>query len=356
MQAGAAARRVTQKTQEITLSAANLVKRFNVGGGMHIIGGQVQSQGQHQFSHRELQIGLQQGQLQSRQPQNIAPVSQPKQPVTSSSTESNFSAPDISTDKDLSLLKALFEALTGKTMDILTLADISPPPADVNVPVPAAGNSRVAQVDAVQISETESTQVAFQGQFDTADGSHISLDLEYSLERSYSATNVSANIINRNAKDPLVLNFNGLGAALDPKQTAFDLNGDGQNEAIATLASGSAYLALDRNNNGRIDNGTELFGPTSDNGYAELAKLDSDGNGFIDSADPSFSKLLLFRPGEATQTLASADVGAIFLGSEASPARLTDRNNQSLGQLRATGFYLTNQGGAGLVQELDLTV
>jgi hypothetical protein len=320
---------------------------------MHIIGGQVRSQSQHQFSHNEQRISIQQFSAQPRQAVPPAALPKPAQPSISSRAQVDESS--TSADKELSLLKALVEALTGKVVDTLDLSDTAPPPVNVSAPASVAGNSRIVRVDAVHISETEVTQVAFAGQFDSADGSHISVDLDYSLERSYEATTISTSIINPNAKDPIILNFNGLGVALNAERTEFDLDGDGHTEAIPTLASGSAYLALDRNGNGSIDNGTELFGPITNNGYAELAKLDSDGNGFIDSADPLFSKLLLFRHGEAIQTLASTDVGAIFLGHTTSPARLTDSNNQSLGQLRATGFYLTNQGGAGLVQQLDLT-
>lgn len=40
----------------------------------------------------------------------------------------------------------------------------------------------------------------------------------------------------------------------------FDLNADGQNEDINFATNGSGYLALDRNGDGRINNGSELFG------------------------------------------------------------------------------------------------
>ncbi len=323
---------------------------------MYIIGSHVQAHGQHTFSHTEQRVSVLRRQAVTS-PAPATPPTPTPQPATSSSKadESNNGL-----DKETILLKALVEAMIGKQIDTLSLSDTAPTAtvnttaAPVSTDTIAADNSRTLRIDATQINEAETTQVAFSGQFETAAGAQINLDLQYARERSYSVTTFSASATNGQAKDPLVLNFNGLGAALSPQQTQFDLNSDGHSEALPTLVSGSAYLALDRNHDGRINNGKELFGPLSNNGYAELAKLDSDGNGFIDSADAAFSQLLLFRPGEATQTLASKDIGAIFLGSVASPARLTDSNNQSLGQLRATGFYLTNQGGAGLVQQLDL--
>ncbi|HSB96817.1 MAG TPA: hypothetical protein VLC91_10220 [Spongiibacteraceae bacterium] len=316
---------------------------------MHIIGGQTDFQTRHTFTHTEQRISLRQ-----TLPVQSAPLPQP--PAANTPHSSATDEADPGSDKDFSLFKALVEALIGKQIDTLDLnTSISQP--GVGAALPAAASGPVLSADVHQISEVETTQVAASGQFATAEGGAISINLQYALERHYASASATASISdNRQAKDPLILNFDGRGVALDPQTVAFDLNSDGQAEALPTLAAGSAYLALDRNDNGSIDNGSELFGPNTNNGYAELSQFDSDGNGFIDSADPIFDKLRLFRIGEQSQTLADRDIGAIFLGSAASPARLTDTNNLSLGQLRVTGFYLTNSGGAGLVQELDLAV
>lgn len=101
-----------------------------------------------------------------------------------------------------------------------------------------------------------------------------------------------------NASDPIVLDLNGDGIDLTSVQDGvdFDLTADGRKERIATVAGGDGFLVLDRNGNGTIDNGSELFGDQNGaaNGFEELRKFDSNRDGVIDSKDDVFDRLQVF--------------------------------------------------------------
>ena len=198
------------------------------------------------------------------------------------------------------------------------------------------------------------------GQVKTADGRTIDFQLDLSVT-SMQSTSLSESLRLGNAKlkDPLVIHFDGAVGELRNVAFQFDLDADGTTDSMPFVGTGSGFLALDANGNGQIDNGRELFGTQSGDGFADLAKFDSDDNGWIDEADPAYEQLSVWRMDAAGQTrlqsLASLDVGALYLGRVASDMTLREAGvGQQLGQLRSTGMYLTNAGQAGALQQIDL--
>lgn len=211
-----------------------------------------------------------------------------------------------------------------------------------------------------KITRSERTEFSAAGVVNTADGRQISLNLHSSMSRQEtSETESSATLQVTKLKDPLIVNLDGKGVRLGSDRFAFDLDGKGQQEEVPALAHGSAFLVLDANGNGRADSGLELFGAQSGNGFADLAAWDDDRNRWIDENDSVFGKLRIWRGGEdaqALQTLAQSGVGAFYLGSAATEFSLKGKGEQLLGQVRATGVFLKEDGTPGTLQQIDLAV
>lgn len=273
-------------------------------------------------------------------------------------------------DPFLQLIISMVEMLTGRPIRLFSAQDLQPanaPPAIAapHAPVKAATPGRPAgfgieyDYHAVR-EEHEQTQVSAQGRVRTADGREISFALELRMTRDYrEETSIRMRAGDAIRKDPLVLNFNGAATQLSDRRFAFDLDGNGKTDNIALLTGGSGYLAFDRNGNGRIDSGKELFGPATGSGFGELAALDDDGNGWIDENDEVFAQLGIWTPDAGSdgrlESLAGRKVGAIALGSAASPFQLRGSGNSDLGAIAASGVFLSEEGLGGSIQEIDLT-
>lgn len=208
--------------------------------------------------------------------------------------------------------------------------------------------------------EEESVSFASQGKVTTADGREITFLLELGMSRTfeqYYREEFDMQEFQR-LYDPLVINFDNTVVSLSDQKFFFDLDADGQKEEISELGAGSGYLALDKNQDGLINDGSELFGPQSGNGFADLAAYDEDGNGWIDEGDSIWNKLKIWcrdeRGQDALYTLADKGVGAICLQNAATDFALKDEQNKSNGFIRSTGIFLYENGNVGTIQHLDL--
>jgi hypothetical protein len=187
----------------------------------------------------------------------------------------------------------------------------------------------------------------------------IAFELNVSLSRSFvQQINISMGDV-KAFQDPLILDFSGSFASLSSKTFAFDIDSDGKEDQISMLNQGSGFLALDKNSNSVIDNGSELFGAKSGNGFGELRAYDDDKNGWIDENDKIFNKLRIWKKSQSNDeliALGQAGIGAIFLGDISTPFELKTLSNEQLGAMRKSSFFLFENGQAGVISQIDLAV
>ena len=124
------------------------------------------------------------------------------------------------------------------------------------------------------------------------------ISVEYQLNLSSNYTRISSFKSSAAAlKDPLIIQFGNQSLGNIKNKVQFDVNNDSQMNKLPIFSGDVGYLVFDKNNNQKVDNGSELFGPNTGNGFAELAALDSNNNGFFDQQDQNFQRRRLQPPG-----------------------------------------------------------
>lgn len=208
--------------------------------------------------------------------------------------------------------------------------------------------------------EYEETSFNAQGLIKCADGREINFDINLNMSRSFMQYySEEVNYIEPKLADPLVINFDGNITEFADQTFSFDIDADGVEDQINRLIEGCGFLSLDLDNDGIINNGNELFGAKSGNGFADLALYDTDKDGFIDEDDEIFEKLRIMTVDENgvqhLYSLKEKNVGAISLSNAAT--KFTFKNgieNETQAIARKTGFFLFENGTTGLVQQIDM--
>lgn len=164
---------------------------------------------------------------------------------------------------------------------------------------------------------------------------------------------------------PLVIDLDGDGIETNEENSTvhFDHDGNGFAESSGWVGKDDGLLVRDLNNNGQIDDGTELFGNNSvlssgekaANGFEALKDLDSNNDGVFNSSDTAWNQVKVWKDANSNGvvdegellTLEQANVSGINLDYENSTT--TDENGNQHNQ---TGTFIKTDGSTGSVHDV----
>lgn len=224
-------------------------------------------------------------------------------------------------------------------------------------------NPERSSIQSISYRESE-LNLEIQANVTDASGQEQTIDINVNLKMSFlqqsgfSRINMSE-IENRYAPqmiDPLVIQFGEGELDLSDESFAFDLDADGNKDQIALLKEGYGFLALDRNGNGAVDDGSELFGPKTGDGFMELERFDSNQNGVIEKDDSIYDKLRIWKKNDQGKDeligLGQAGVGAIYLDTLEAQQILKNSSGQTTG-LVTESAAVTSQNGPASIHHID---
>ncbi|WP_346747226.1 calcium-binding protein, partial [uncultured Campylobacter sp.] len=175
--------------------------------------------------------------------------------------------------------------------------------------------------------------------------------------------------------DPLALDLNGdgkIGISPAPNGGAyFDHNGDGVSHRSSWISKEDGILAYDRNGNGNIDDGGELFGNFTQikdkdgnqrlakDGYEALKEFDSNNDGLIDNKDDKFKDLKIWQDANSNGISDEGELKSLDELGIASLSLNHNEVNEDLGggnTLSLKGNYTKTDGTAHSMGDLNFNV
>lgn len=121
---------------------------------------------------------------------------------------------------------------------------------------------------------------------------------------------------------PIIIDLNGDGVqttAMQDSQARFDMDLDGVKDRTGWVSAQDAFLAVDNNLDGTVNDRSELFGGQIGEGFAKLASFDSNADGQVDAGDERFAELKLWQDRDGDGT---TDQGELITLNEAGIASL----------------------------------
>ncbi|MER8899884.1 Ig-like domain-containing protein, partial [Mesorhizobium sp. M0676] len=209
------------------------------------------------------------------------------------------------------------------------------------------------------------TTVAFVGNGNTYVYEQTTTNAGGTLVQLTGITNITNlnTLITNGAVDPIILDLNHDGFAFSDLNhgVQFDINGDGTKDQVAWNTSNDGMLAVDLNDDGKIDDGTELFTPSFGggnfaSGAAALASLDSNHDGLIDHNDAAFDSLLIWKDANANGI---SDAGELSNLAHSDITSISTTTTSAVGEIdgqavTGSGTFQMADGTTGNYVEVEL--
>ena len=253
----------------------------------------------------------------------------------------------LSPEQDQQLSETLDKAAETTSVEQSNIEDVPEVNTDIQLNTNGSEFSLNVEVEVIQIQQQTLTITDSSGSITETSTvvEAVSIRLEVSLVRR-----------EQEQADPLVIDINGDGFTTTgiEQGAKFDINADGVLDQVSVSKGDDAFLAYDRNNNGIIDDGTELFGDQNGhaNGFANLASYDENFDGKIDASDQIFNSLLMMRLEDNKQfisALSDTDIKSINLGYKNISG--TTASGDSVVQI---SDYQNSKGQKGVIADLLL--
>jgi len=163
-------------------------------------------------------------------------------------------------------------------------------------------------------------------------------------------------LFERSCTDPIVLDLGGDGVALTPiadSHASFDLHATGYAVHTGWIGANDAFLVIDRNGDGKVNDITELFGDGDTDGFTSLARIDSNHDGFIDARDTAFASLRLWVDADSDGVTDTGELKTLSgYGIKAIDLSATGAGGGTGGDtIGAVGTYVRTNGTTGQVAE-----
>lgn len=263
-------------------------------------------------------------------------------------------------DPKFRIMALMLEALTGQKVTLAAFHSSSAS-ASLNAsassnPAAASSNSPILEYQ-YHMEELNAMSFSAEGKVVLEDGSVRAFSLSIQWEQSFSESLRLRIQDGKVLTDPLVISLDGA-QPLSTNAFAFNLSGK-EGETLPYLSGRAGYLAQDTNHDGKITEGSELFGPQTGKGFMELSALDDDRNGWIDGNDSAYKQLKIWmvtQSGENLLSLQEAGIGAISLQSADLNYTFKSDAETPIAHYKKASVALGESGEAYGVFEVDVAV